>query len=400
MDPAAGDDLGPHDDGAGLDVDAEEHDDHALVGEHPAVAQHAGADIADDAVDVEEAGGHLRVGLRPLLSEHELVAVGAHDDVVGGDAHLPAELGVGDHVAVLAVHRDEPLGPGDREVHLEVLGLGVAGGVDVGDARVHDLRAGPDQAVDDLGDVLLVARDRVRAHDHDVVGAEGEPAVLVGRHEGQGRHGLALGAGGDDAHLLRREVADVGDVAEAGLGDVQQAHLPGQAHVLLHRHAHGGHDAVEGDGGIGDLLDPVDVAGEAGGDDPPALVAVEEVVEHATDGGLRGRVAVLVGVGRVRQQEADALVAGERADAGEVGETAVDRREVELEVTGVEDHALGGVEGGGHAVRHRVGDGDELHVEGPIIRRSPSVTGMNSVRSSRPASSMRLRARPRVSAVP
>ncbi len=53
------------------------------------------------------------------------------------------------------------------------------------------------------------------------------------------------------------------------------------------------------------------------------------------------------------------------ADAGQVGEAAVDRREVELEVAGVEDHALRGVEGGGEAVGHRVGDGDELHVEGP-----------------------------------
>ena len=35
---------------------------------------------------------------------------------------------------------------------------------------------------------------------------------------------------------------------------------------------------------------------------------------------------------------------GEGADAGEVGEPAVDRREVELEVAGVQDHALRGVE--------------------------------------------------------
>src|SRR5258707_874256 len=38
--------------------------------------------------------------------------------------------------------------------------------------------------------------------------------------------------------------------------------------------------------------------------------------------------------------------------------------EVELEVAGVEDHALGRVEGGGEAVRHRVADRDELAVEG------------------------------------
>ena len=37
---------------------------------------------------------------------------------------------------------------------------------------------------------------------------------------------------------------------------------------------------------------------------------------------------------------------------------------------------------------------------GPMRRRSPSATAMSSVRSSTPASSMRLRARPRVSGEP
>ena len=37
----------------------DDDDHHALLGEHPAVAQHALADVADDAVDVEVAGRHL-----------------------------------------------------------------------------------------------------------------------------------------------------------------------------------------------------------------------------------------------------------------------------------------------------------------------------------------------------
>ena len=37
---------------------------------------------------------------------------------------------------------------------------------------------------------------------------------------------------------------------------------------------------------------------------------------------------------------------------------------------------------------------------GPIRRRSPSLTGWRTVRPSRPASSIRLRARPRVSCEP
>ena len=84
----------------------------------------------------------------------------------------------------------------------------------------------------------------------------------------------------------------------------------------------------------------------------------------------------------------------------EVGEAAVDRREVELEVAGVQDRALRRVERGGEAVRHRVGDRDELAVE----RADPAALAvvhrdqLGAV--EQPASSMRLRARPSVSAEP
>ena len=48
-----------------------------------------------------------------------------------------------------------------------------------------------------------------------------------------------------------------------------------------------------------------------------------------------------LGVRRVGQQQPDAAVAaGELAEQREVGAAAVDRREVELEVAGVEDRAL------------------------------------------------------------
>ena len=58
VDPAAGDDLGAGDDLAGGGVDGDDHDDDALLGEVAPVAQHAVADVADDAVDVQVAGGH------------------------------------------------------------------------------------------------------------------------------------------------------------------------------------------------------------------------------------------------------------------------------------------------------------------------------------------------------
>ena len=68
---------------------------------------------------------------------------------------------MGHQVPELAVHRDEQLGLRDRHQHLQLFGLGVAGGVHVGDAGVHDLGPDPEQAVDHLVHVVLVAGDGV-----------------------------------------------------------------------------------------------------------------------------------------------------------------------------------------------------------------------------------------------
>ena len=56
--PAAGDDVGPGEHLAGLDVDGDDDDHDALLAEHATVADHALADVADDAVDVHVPGGH------------------------------------------------------------------------------------------------------------------------------------------------------------------------------------------------------------------------------------------------------------------------------------------------------------------------------------------------------
>ena len=104
-----------------------------------------------------------------------------------------------------------------------------------------------------------------------------EEPVLPGGQQGQGRHRLALGAGRDHADLARRAVVDVLDVHQRAVGDVEEAELAGQRHVLLHRAPEGGHLAAAGDGGVGHLLDPVDVAGEAGHDEPPVGPGQEDL---------------------------------------------------------------------------------------------------------------------------
>ena len=93
--------------------------------------------------------------------------------------------------------------------------------------------------------------------------------------------------------------------------------------------------------------------------------------QHRADPALAVGVALLLGVGRVGQQQADPRPVGQGPDPGQVGGPPVDRGQVDLEVARVQDHALRGVEGGGEAVGHRVGDRDELHVERPDLAPLP-----------------------------
>ena len=91
-----------------------------------------------------------------------------------------------------------------------------------------------------------------------------------------------------------------------------------------------------------------------------------------------------------------------RTDARDVGGAPVDRREVELPVTRVEDHALRRMDRDREGVGHRVGDGNELDVERTDLHTI--AVGVHRVerRAARRgrASSMRLRAMPSVSAEP
>ena len=238
------------------------------------------------------------------------------------------------------------------------------GGVHGGQARVHHFGPRPAQAVDDLADIGLVARYGVRGQHDQVALAHLDPFVLARGHERQGGHGLALRAGGDDANLAGREVERLFDVDQALLGDLQEAQLAGEGDVAPHRTPQRGHVAPRGDGGVGHLLDPVDVAGEAGHDHPLVPVGIEQAAQDPAHLLLRRRPPFFLGVGGVRQQQPDALAVAQGADAGQVRAPAVHRGQVELEVARVQYDALGGVEGQGEAVGDGVGHGDELDVEG------------------------------------
>jgi hypothetical protein len=158
------------------------------------------------------------------------------------------------------------------------------GGVHVVQAGMHHLGTLLDQAADHTRDVVLVAWDGMRTQDDRVVGSELQETVLRLRQSRERRHRFALGAGADHANLTGRQVVHVLYVHNRFVRDVEQAHLAGHRDVAHHRAAQWGDLAAVCHRCVRNLLYPVDVAGEAGRDDPAALVLVHQVVQHRADG--------------------------------------------------------------------------------------------------------------------
>ena len=113
--------------------------------------------------------------------------------------------------------------------------------------------------------------------------------------------------------------------------------------------------------GIQHLLHAVHVAREAR-DDHAARRLADHLVEHGADRALERREAGDVGVRGVDEEQVDALLA-EPGEGAQVGEPAVERQLVHLEVAGREHEARGRADRDGERVGDRVVDRDELEVE-------------------------------------
>ena len=110
-----------------------------------------------------------------------------------------------------------------------------------------------------------------------------EPRLTL-RHERHRCHRLTLGPRRKDTDLAGIEALDVLDVLEqVALRNGQDAKLSSQLHVVTHRSSERGDLAIVGDGGIDDLLDAVEVAGEAGHDDPLTLTHGEDSTQGLAD---------------------------------------------------------------------------------------------------------------------
>ena len=221
-----------------------------------------------------------------------------------------------------------------------LVGLGVAGGVHVADARVHDLGAGAEQAVEHAVDVRLVAGDGVR--DRITVSLSDSLTNLFSPRASSAS--ADIGSPCEPVEITqtspgaRRSMSSMSTSFVAGMWMMPRS-MPSCTFLRMLR------PSVA-------TTRPLSIAASAicwmrwrwlaklAVMMRRPLYSAKSVRSTDADVGLARRVAGRLGVGGVAQQHPTPSALGDLADAGEVGAAAVDRGEVELEVAGVEDDAL------------------------------------------------------------
>ena len=121
------------------------------------------------------------------------------------------------------------------------------------------------------------------------------------------------------------------------------------------------HLAIELRREIHEDLHPVEARRERS-DEQLAAHAREDLLERLDHLELRSGEAAPIDVRAVGEQREDSLRA-ELRKAVHVEVLAVDRRLIDLEVAGVQDHSCRGADGQRHAVGHAVRDADEFDLE-------------------------------------
>jgi hypothetical protein len=192
-----------------------------------------------------------------------------------------------------------------------------------------------------------------------VTGLEADLLVAVVGHARQRRHRLALRTGRHQHHLVRRSSVDLVD--DDTVRHVQVAEIAGDLHVADHRAADVRDLATVLGGGVDDLLHAVDVRRERRDDDASAAV-LEHRVDRRRDVALGRREAGHLGIRRVGEEQVDTLLA-ETGEGAQVGDAAVERQLIHLEVAGVQRDARRSLDRHGEGVGDRVVDRDELELE-------------------------------------
>ena len=139
---------------------------------------------------------------------------------------------------------------------------------------------------------------------------------------------------------------------------MQEAEPLRDLRVLVHAAADERHLAIELRREVDDDLQPIQ-ARRKRRDDDLAFGAGEDLLERVFDVRFRAGVAAAIDVRAVAEHRQHAFGA-ELREAVQIERLAVERRLIDLEVAGVQQHALRRAHDHRHAVRHAVRDADEL----------------------------------------
>jgi hypothetical protein len=132
-----------------------------------------------------------------------------------------------DEVAQFAVDGNEVAGFGQLQEQLQLFLGGVAGDVDVGHFLVDYFGPQAVEVVDHGADGPFVARDEFGGQDDQIPFFDADLFMGVQGDAGQGAHGFALGAGGDDDDLVVGQALEVAGGHLLFRGDVEVAQFPG-----------------------------------------------------------------------------------------------------------------------------------------------------------------------------
>ena len=276
--------------------------------------------------------------------------------------------GVAGEVAQLAVDGEEVAGAAQPQEPPLLLLLRVSGGVQRPEVLPEHLGAPGHEPVHGAADGHLVSGDEAGGEEHPVAGADRKAGELPAGGAAQRAARLSLGARHHDARLPWLQISRLLHRRKLPGSEPEIAQLDAQPDVLLHRPTHRDETAAVGAPRVGDLLDAVQVGGEAGHPDP-AGSSVHGAEERRPHLRLGQRGPGTVGVGGVGEEQPHAL-ASQGLDARQVGAPSVERRLVDLEVAGVVDDALRRGDGERAGVGDGVGHRDELDGEGGAVARA------------------------------
>ena len=237
----------------------------------------------------------------------------------------------------LAMRRDKNFWPDPADHVAQFIAPRMPRDVNEMGAIGDDLDALLHQAVDHPRYRLLVAGNRPRREDHPVAARQRDVGMLVLRDAGERGARLALAAGAERQHFVRRQIAVTFNAAEI-LHALEIAGLARHLHHALHRATDNNDFALCGAGGVRNGAQAADMGGKRRHRDATRRGA-DQFGESLCHIRFRGRPALAHGIGGIADQRQHPGIA-ERGQPCRIGRATDDRRRIDLPIAGM-DHGAG-----------------------------------------------------------